>query len=206
MKIYCNSDFLLGLYAFLRQLELSMHRGMDEWEALDNYIRSREVIEVITCLTNDNAIYNLQIKISLISKLILCIFKKGYIKNNEAKKLITLLVSFRDMLHERRPDRNNIINLRVDIYNFASLIRSRIYKDKIRLQMADKIEHYNQSDYGFLHEMEDILSVEWCKPLLVFIKFDLLTEFLISHYFRSINERGVEVRWIYLEIRCDQRN
>ncbi|ELA4847259.1 hypothetical protein RFR94_003990, partial [Escherichia coli] len=92
--------------------------------------------------------------------------KKGYIKNNEAKKLITLLVSFRDMLHERRPDRNNIINLRGDIYNFASLIRSRIYKDKIRLQMADKIEHYNQSDYGVFYKMEDILSVEWCKPLI----------------------------------------
>ncbi|EFJ6679863.1 hypothetical protein OZX38_004299 [Escherichia coli] len=166
MNTYYNNNLLLTLYSFLRQLELSLHRGMDEWETLNNYIRSREVIEVINCLTNDNAIYNLQIKINFISKLILCIFKKGYIKNNEAKKLITLLVSFRDMLHERRPDRNNIINLRGDIYNFASLIRSRIYKDKIRLQMADKIEHYNQSDYGVFYKMEDILSVEWCKPLI----------------------------------------
>ena len=165
MNTYYNNSLLLMLYSFLRQLELSLHRGMDEWEALKNYILSREVIEVINCLTNDNMIYNLQIKINFISKLTLHIFKKGYLNNNEVEKLITLLVSLRDMLHGKRPDRNNIINMRVNIYNFASLIRSRIHNDKIRLQMADKIEHYNQSDYGVFYKMEDILSVEWCKPI-----------------------------------------
>ena len=71
MNTYYNNSLLLMLYSFLRQLELSLHRGMDEWEALKNYILSREVIEVINCLTNDNMIYNLQIKINFISKLTL---------------------------------------------------------------------------------------------------------------------------------------
>ncbi|WP_318364962.1 hypothetical protein [Enterobacter sp.] len=161
MKIYFKNDFLLGLYALLRQLELSIHRGMCDWAGLQEYIYSREVIHVINYLADPHISKPQQSITSLLHKAITFTFKKGYISDIELNKIITILISTHVILNGDKAEKDEIIKLRMNVRNFSDMIRHRIQGDKKRLQLADKIEHFNQSDYGEFYKIEDIVPVKW---------------------------------------------
>lgn len=161
MKTYYHSDFLIGLYAFLRQLELSIHRGINEWNALGIYVRAHRMIEIINHLVNSNVGNGRGVIISPAFKLIAHILRKGYMDDEEINELITLLIFSRDIFYDKNPNENGVIDLRIRLRNFSNLIRTRICKSKRKLQKADKVEHFNQSDYGVFYELKDIVPYEW---------------------------------------------
>ena len=163
MKIYFKNDFLLGLYALLRQLELSIHRGMGEWEALQDYVYSHDIIDIINYLANFHLNKSQQSAISPISKAIAYTLKKGYVSEIELNKIIATLISIRIILNNKAANNDDIIKLRINMRNFSDMIRCRIFNDKSRLQLVDKIEHFNQSDYGTFYKIEDIVPAEWYK-------------------------------------------
>lgn len=163
MKTYYHSDFLIGLYAFLRQLELSVHRGITEWNALGIYVRAHRMIDIINHLVTSNVGNGRGGIINPVFKLILRILRKGYMNDEEINELITLLIFSRDVLYDKNPNENDVIDLRIRLRNFSNVIRKRICKSKRKLQKADKVEHFNQSNYGVFYELEDIVPYEWYK-------------------------------------------
>ena len=163
MKIYFKNDFLLGLYALLRQSELSIHRGMNEWAALQDYVHSHGIIDIINYLVNSHTGKLQQPITNPILKTIFYILKKGYISDVELNEIINILVSTSVVLNNKTPDSDDVIKLRINMRNFSDMVRCRIHNDKTRLQLADKIEHFNQSDYGVFYKIEDIVPAEWYK-------------------------------------------
>lgn len=143
---------IIGLYAYLRQVELSLDRALlDSWEKLVLYFEDKvppnKIIEYLKSIKKNRSV--------------LIKYKKHYyLHEPEIPEICSLLKIFSIYLEDRRnPNQVDIINLRSGLNSFTSKIHSRIPKKYIF--KANKIEHFNQNEYLSFYTLEQVLGKKW---------------------------------------------
>jgi len=155
-KIKIKYQQLLFLYAYLRQIDLSLDRSRwTSWNEFQDYFRNRlQPVQVIEYLKRNFQLPDIDLeqfisfpeKKTIMKKLKSTIGKNQFLNQNEILYCCKLLCVFDKELKSDNKDYNlDIEKLRIDVSRFYSetleLLISR--KDLNRLM---KIEHYEQND------------------------------------------------------------
>lgn len=157
-KYHDNDCFLITLYAYLRQTDLSIARGLcDKWENARNYLIKNTLIE--------NLITKLDIYKSVDEQKYSHCFlnfhtqfiKKNQLTYNEITHIYQLLKILEELLSDELPKIYTLGKLRIDLANASLLVRKRI-KNKKNRQLADRVEHYNQSEYCHYYTIEQLIA------------------------------------------------
>ncbi|MBD2792014.1 hypothetical protein [Xenorhabdus szentirmaii] len=155
MNIYYENEFLLTLYAYLRQAELSLDRGMGECANVKGYFKDRNLSDGLVKVLNSSSPYHC----NKFKKSILFIFfrRKQQLNAKERFMVCRLLESFGKILSDELSNKDDLIELRMKLFEASRLVRKRIRNRKLVL-LADRVEHFNQSDYGIFYNIEQIVS------------------------------------------------
>lgn len=157
-KTYCNYKFIVFLYAYLRQIDLSLARSRDEPLLnlkiyYENQISPESVVNFIVLnfsvkkeLNSNFVITNKSF--SVFNKLKFLIYKfsrkNHFLYSTEIIETINELLLFNGILKSTNDiDSSEIETLRINIANLSSIIDYRLFK--IDSNKAMYVEHYNQN-------------------------------------------------------------
>lgn len=163
-----EKSFLLGLYLFLRQLQLSIDRSLnDDWAALVEYLSCKtSVLKVLDKLQSASTIdleksADDEVEKPRLSRgLSSVVGRKNCLSD---KELIFIYAKLRTMatflLKDKAPDREVLINLRMDLQHSEELVRSRISSKSL----TDKefVEHFNQNESLACKGVEELVGGSW---------------------------------------------
>ncbi|WP_079224719.1 hypothetical protein [Citrobacter werkmanii] len=158
MKIYYTDDLLLGLYSLLTQIELSIHRGIDNWTDLNIYFHEKGIRTTIDKILRSNEGGKYQIKIHFLKRCYYSIRKKKYISDFEWAILVKLLNEVNALLDTKIPHRDKEIELRMKIYSFSMIVRGRLKLDKTILCLADRVEHFYENEHCVHYSINQIIA------------------------------------------------
>lgn len=160
MKYHYDDNFLIGTYAFVRQLALSIEHASADWEFLSRYMASRKMLQTITPLIDMRALAHPPLNRSLRAKLISLIFNKGYLTLDELARLMVTVNCAKLLIYHKNPKEIEIYNMVKALHEISITIRGRVFKIDKRLKMADQVEHFNQSNHGIFYSVEDIIPFD----------------------------------------------
>lgn len=158
MKIYYNDNFTLGLFSFLAQIELSVHRGMDHWLDLRDYFSTKGVFLTIDNILSSDMGLKYQENIPFWKKVFYILTKKKYITHVEWSVLSDLLNDVKILLHNDNPTREEVIKLRMRLRTFALVIRRRVKINGIILKLADRVEHFYENEHCVHYSINQIVA------------------------------------------------
>lgn len=159
MNIYYDNKLLLALYSYLRQTELSIDRGLNEWKNARSYLKHRYLADkLIMALAINKTLHQKNTFSKVYCYAYLKLRHKQYLTQQESDTICCLLRTIGSYLSEDSPDRSNLIKLRIELYNAAKLVRKRITNNN-RIILADRVEHYNQHLHGTFYSIEEITSL-----------------------------------------------
>lgn len=169
VKVKFNKIFILGLYAYLRQVELSLDRVLfDSWGKLILYfedkIKPQEVINYLEKITEN------KVKIIIFSKKIVFhnnIFdslfffgKYCYLSESDIFNIRSLLKTFSILIQDMTPpDKDKLIELRMQLNSLCHELEGKLPKKNI--QKAQYVEHFNQNKCLHCISLEEIVGEEW---------------------------------------------
>lgn len=154
--LYCyDDDLLIILYAYLRQTDLSIARGLcDKWENVTIFLQEKSLtdklilqLEEIEKKKHNNTFSYLYIKK----------VKKGYLTHTEVLNILCLLKSTKELIYDKSCKIYTLSRLRMELANYSCLVRKRIQNKQLRT-LADHVEHYNQSYYYTFYSIDQIIS------------------------------------------------
>ncbi|QEZ93083.1 MULTISPECIES: hypothetical protein [Proteus] len=155
---YYDDKFLLTLYAYLKQTESSIVRGLsDKWEPasiyLEKHLLTYKLIDTLNSnKTNPNEKLN-----SVFYKIYLRMKGKQFITSNEVDNIYILLKAINEAILYKKPQVYILGFLRKEIIKTADKIRKRIICKKRKL-LADNVEYYNQHYNGRFYTIEQIIN------------------------------------------------
>lgn len=158
MKIYYTNYFLLGLYSFLNQISLSIHRGIDNWSELKIYAREKGMRSTTNKILESNMAIKYQIHNSLIKRIYSSVIKSNYVTDVEWIVLNELLNNINALLDADFPDKNKQIELRVSLCNFMFKIRYRLKLNKTILCLADRVQHFHENERCVHYTINQIVA------------------------------------------------
>lgn len=154
--LYCYDDNLLTiLYAYLRQTDLSIARGLcDKWENATIFLQEKSLTDNLTFQLeeSENRKY-----INTFSYLYIKTVKKGYLTHTEVLNILYLLKSTQELIYDKSCKIYTLGRLRMELVNYSNLVRKRIQNKKLRT-LADHVEHYNQSHYHTFYSIDQIIK------------------------------------------------
>ncbi|MBD2782881.1 hypothetical protein [Xenorhabdus szentirmaii] len=83
--------------------------------------------------------------------------RKQYLSSKEIVTICCLLEDFLRVISEETPNRDYLIKLRMELERASMLVRKRV-NNKSRILLADRVEHFNQSDHGKFFTIEQVVS------------------------------------------------
>lgn len=152
---YYNDDLLTTLYAYFRQTDLSIARGLcDKWENATVFLQEKSLTDklIIELEKFENKKHN-----NIFSYLGMKTFKKGYLTHTELFNILYLLNSIKELIYDKSCKIYTLGRLRMELVNYSNLVRKRIKNRKLRT-LADHVEHYNQSYYHIFYSIDQIIS------------------------------------------------
>lgn len=171
-RVFVKPNFFLGLYCFLRQIELSLDR-FDRWEKLLEYFSKRtpitkviDVLEVLLNKKNDSFTCrsNFAIRDTFINKLFQYTFshfgRRPFLYSEEIEYIHYLLGSVSHLLSGiEKPKQDYINELRVKLRFCYEGFRFRLHEATIK--KGNSIEHYNQNSNSQCYSLEEIAGCSW---------------------------------------------
>ncbi|MEJ2613153.1 MAG: hypothetical protein P8179_24650 [Candidatus Thiodiazotropha sp.] len=160
-----DKKFLLGLYLFLRQLQLSIDRSLDDWTGLVGYLSSKTPIETVldklrstsTINLDDSAIGGVERPALSSGVLASALDRKNCLSDEE---LVYIYANLRTLdsylLGDDSPDRQALIDLRIDLQYSEDLVRKRI--NKSALTGKEFVEHFNQNETLTCASIEELVG------------------------------------------------
>lgn len=158
MKNYYSDDFILGLFSFLKQLELSVHRGMDDWSHLRDYLFEKGAFRTLDNILLLEKRQQYQLNIPFWKKCFYSTIRKKFITDTELKDLSDLLIDTSTLLRNDNPAKEEVIKLRMQLYVFSLMIRGRLKVNRIVLKQADRVEHFYQNQYMVYYGINHIIA------------------------------------------------
>jgi len=156
-----DRGFLLGLYLFLNQMQLSLHRA--KWGDFLDYAKGqflfKDVIDKLNLhfACSERVLDNLEVpEVGFFRKLIV---KKNYLYEVEQNYIASCVMQLAESLESSdEPDRDFILKLRLKLAYAAGIIQPRIseYKEDYSL-----VDHYNQNEILKTKSLEELLGVSW---------------------------------------------
>lgn len=155
---YYDDKSLLTLYAYLRQTELSIARGLsDKWENARSYLQDHYLANELIEILNSNISVHKNKYTSSLKLTYLKLRNKQFLNYQEIIRLCFLLNVFKEIFYDNPPKKYTLGLLRLELAKSADLIRKRINCKKRKL-LADNIEHYNQHYNGKFYTIEQIVN------------------------------------------------
>lgn len=166
-KVKIDYSQVLFLYAYLRQIDLSIDRSRwASWSKFQDYFRSKlQPVQVIEYLRTKFQLPNIDFeqfvfypeKKTIIDKLKSGIRKNQFLNQNEIVYCCKLLWVFDKELKSDTKEYNlDIEKLRIDVSKFYSEILELLISNK-DLNRLMKVEHYDQSDKIEVIEMNEFV-------------------------------------------------
>lgn len=169
-RMYFNYKFIVFLYAYLRQIDLSLARSRDEpllnlIKYYENQINPEVVVDFLA--SNFSAEKSLNSSyvitdgsISLFNKFKFLIYKlirkNNFLKCSEIVESINELLLFIEFLKSNKDiDRSKIEKLRLNIANLSTVIEYRLFKEDSNKAMY--VAHFNQNDIISTHPITDFV-------------------------------------------------
>lgn len=168
MKVLFEQKFLLGLFLFLRQLQLSIDRSLnDDWEKLVVYLKSKtsiqEVLERIISISKlDLKKSSLHAsKQSLPKRLLPSFFcRLNTLTENELNFIYRRLKSCSVILSDHEPPgRQQLISLRYDLYQAEELVKGKMEKSAVKDK--EYVTHFNQNKHLIFREIDELVGGAW---------------------------------------------
>ncbi len=169
-----NKCFILGLFTYLKQIELSIDRSLNNpWDDVICFFNDKPNPNVILKYFDkyyhvknikEYDIFYDQIKLSFSSKLIAIvltkIFNKPFLFNKEINFLYYSIKEFELYLEKtNNPNINNLVDLRLKLRSCCDLLSVRLSK-KV-LERAQYIEHFNQNEKLNCLDFDSIVDEGW---------------------------------------------
>lgn len=170
MKIYFNRKFILGLFAYIRQSNLSIDRAlMDSTDNMLEYYKTKiypdKLLKYFENKCNDklffskisnskniepifiNNIISLIRKksflINKLNKIISILRKKPYLTDNEIKYIYSIIKSFDNIIKYNNITNEELMYLRLNMVYCCDILSLNLSRKEIKT--AKKIEHFNQN-------------------------------------------------------------
>ncbi len=173
-KYYFPQKFILGLYGYFRQIELSIHRALnDSWNKMLLFYKGKlppeRILEYFEkyCM-NENLALNetIQEQIFLTApQKILCIISKKiggkpYLYEFEIRFFYIAIKRFSNIVSTReRPKNDPIVKLRMDLTHYCRMLSLRLSNNEI--ERSKLVEHFNQNNYNKFKSLERIVGEKW---------------------------------------------
>lgn len=171
-RVYVKSDFFLGLFCYLRQLELSLDR-FDIWEKLLEYFSKRtpitSVMDALEALLKKNneplkTRSNFAIRDTFFNKWLqyaLSLFgRKPYLYSEEIRYIHYLFGAVLLLFRKKdKPEQKCLNELRIKLRFCYEGLRFRLHEAAFRKGIS--IEHYNQNDILRCLPLEEIVGRDW---------------------------------------------
>lgn len=166
MNIQFTSNFLLGLYLFLRQSQLSIDRcPPDSWNKLVNYFEVRTPIRRVIKVLENTALVSIdnisvdEIVNSLNKRNVLSIWRsKNCLSEKELTYIYSCLLVLEDMF-SCFPDRETLVNLRLRLADAEMIVYNRLKRKTV--VGRENIEHFNQSDMLSCKSIDELVGDVW---------------------------------------------
>jgi hypothetical protein len=169
MKFRFDQSFLLGLYLFIRQLQLSIDRSLNgDWEKLVEYFEAKtsvsEVLEKLKSISTidfESKTVGELTKPALVESLLSAIAgRQNTLSEEELVFIFSRLQEFSALLScSESPNPQALINLRLELQRAEDLVSSRI--DKKTLAGKEFVEHFNQNDSLECKAINDLVGGAW---------------------------------------------
>ncbi len=169
MKKRIDTNFLLGLYLFIRQLQLSIDRSLnDDWTKLVRYLDSKTSIQMVLDRLQSMSTINLEDKIAIegvykptLSKGFWGTFiaRKSCLTDEELIYIYAQLKILVSLLKNNSPDHKELIELRMNLFHSEALVANRI--SKRNLVNKEFVEHFNQNEFLSFESIDKLVGKPW---------------------------------------------
>lgn len=164
-----NKTFLLGLYLYVRQVELSIDRSLHvDWDTIVDYFADKTPIETlikklesVTTIELKDIPFDTVVKPKVRLRPLPLLLRKKYCLSDEELIYIYTQLSLlsKVMVRGASPKRKQRTDLRMSFSHCESILFSRLkprdYKDKIY------VEHYNQNPILRCKPLEELIGNDW---------------------------------------------
>ena len=152
-KVFFSTEFLLGLYLTLPQIQLSIDRASEkEWEKLCDFLDQK---------TKTQAILD-KLKSSRSSKRY-PLSRFGYLTTQELEMVISAMENYAYLRSKTICTQPTIlIDTRIELTQVEELVRNRISKPN--LLNKQNIEHLNQNEILRCQSINDLVGNTWLNP------------------------------------------
>ncbi len=163
-----DKNFLLGLYLFLRQLQLSIDRSLnDDWAALVEYLSYKTSVQEVLDKLQSASTIDLEkragdkVERPCLSKgLSSVVGRKNCLSNEEIIYIYAKLKTIASFLvGDSAPHREALINLRMDLLHSEELVKIRISKKY--LTSKEFVEHFNQNEALACKGIDELVGRSW---------------------------------------------
>lgn len=167
MEVF-DKRFLLGLFLFLRQLQLSIDRSFDDWVGLVGYLSSKTPIETVldklqatSTIDLDNSTIDGVERPALSNGLLASVLgRKNCLSGEELVYIYMHLKTLSSYLLRDDPHgRQDLIDLRMDLQYSENLVRGRI--NRSALTGKEFVEHFNQNETLTCASIDELVGDSW---------------------------------------------
>ncbi len=173
-KIYFTKSFVFGLHTFFGQVELSIHRALnDSWDRLLLFYKDKLPPErILEYLKNhckkETISFDKTIEEPIfltIPQKILSVFNrivggKPYLYDVEVLYYYLAIKRFLKIIGSNdRPNNDQIVVLRMDLNHYGAMLSLRLSNNEI--SRSQLVEHFNQSYYKKFLSLEKIVGNNW---------------------------------------------
>ena len=162
-----DEKFILGLFLFVRMLQLSFDRALGgRWESLVEYLSSqpncRNVVSLLLAICGYDLIPKTVPKkpFTISFKATRLVPKRLTLSKDELLFIAWWLLKAADLIErgECAPSVDEITEVRFNLACAEELIRSRL---RNKDQLIEYVEHFNQSDINKCRSIEEIVEGSW---------------------------------------------
>lgn len=174
MNIRLKKKFVLGLYTYLRQMELSVDRVLqDSWGKLiiyfDERISPQKVITLLEshvidksrlCKNSGEKLIEINYSEKLEARIMSVFGKFPYLTDLELSKIYSALQTFSKLLESKKtPPNDMLIQLRMQLHSYCKSLALKL--NNRDLKRAQSVEHFNQNDALEFVPLEEIIGAKW---------------------------------------------
>lgn len=162
-------SFLLGLYLYLRQLQLSIDRSFNgDWASLIDYFSSRTPVQAVLNKLQTISTIDLNkatvegVKRPALSKGLLSYVRwhKNYLTDEELIFIYARLKTWALIFsQENVPEQGSLIELRIDLQHAEELVAGRISKSALTGKKF--VEHFNQNESLACRGIDELVGESW---------------------------------------------
>lgn len=168
MKIFLDKKFIVGLYFFVRQVQLYIDRSFGSWPQVVSFIEERSSspdIAMVVCGLNKCHVTG-----KILEEGFLLNFFRRLIGTNlflfdfEVAYLCDALNDFVRLMKVDDPDREELVSIRLRMARIEQVIFSRIGGRSIS-RLGD-VEHFNQGSDKNMYPIDELAGYDWMqRPL-----------------------------------------